>query len=315
MTLDFVAARQHLERSDRSLRDKTTTATEALRLVHDGDHVAVGGCLYSRTPMALLFELLRQGTGDHALSRCLTCYEGELLLATGATRHIMTSWMGFGAPWGTSRVLRQLVEAGEAVFEEWSHLGIGMRYRAGAMGVPFLPMLSMLGSGLMDRTAAREMDCPFTGHRLCLVPALTPDVALLHVHRADRYGNVQIDGYRHMDVDIARAARTVIVSTEELVAPERIRSEPDRTVIPHFVVDAVVEAPMGAYPHECYGLYDIDRGHFDDYAARIRTDGIDGARAYVAEHVAAHDTFAEFLAGFSSTRVLRAQRAGREMVR
>jgi glutaconate CoA-transferase subunit A len=314
MTASFVAARRELERGDRSLRDKTTSAATALQLVSSGDHVAVGGCLYSRTPMTLLFELLRQGQDDLTLSRCLTCYEGELFLASGASRHILTSWMGFGAPWGMSRILRHMVEGGEAVFEEWSHLGIGLRYRAGAMGVPFLPMLSMLGSDLVEQTAVREMDCPFTGERLALVPALFPDVALIHVHRADPYGNAQIDGYRHMDTDIARAARTVIVSAEEIVEPERVQREPDRTVIPHFAVDAVVEAPMGSYPHECYGLYDADFAHFDEYATQVRQGGVEGVQAYLDANVTGLDSFEEFLNRFPLAVALRQQRRGRELV-
>lgn len=315
MTTDFVGARRELEHADRSLRDKRTTAADAARLVVDGDHVAVGGCLYSRTPMALLFEILRQQQRDLVLSRCLTCYEGELLLATGACRHVVTSWMGFGAPWGMSRILRDMVERGAAVFEEWSHLGIGMRYRAAAMGVPFLPMLSMLGSDLAGHTDVRQIACPFTGRPVALVPALFPDVALVHAHRADPYGNAQIDGYRHMDVDIARGARTVVLSVEEVVEPERIALEPERTAIPHFVVDAVVEAPLGAYPHECYGLYDADFDHFDSYAERVRAGGGDAVREYVAEHVTGRASFEDFLAGFPLPVVLDRQRSARRLVR
>lgn len=315
MTIDFIQARQDLESTDRALEDKTSTASDAIARVADGSHVAVGGCLYSRTPMALLFELLRQDRRDLVLSRCLTCYEGELFLASGATRHITTSWMGFGAPWGSSKIMRQLVESGEAVLEEWSHLGIGMRYRAAAMGVPFLPMLSMLGSDLVDHTDIRQIDCPFTGERLALVPALFPDVAIIHVHRADIYGNAQIDGYRHMDTDVACAARTVIVSAEEIVEPEQIQREPDRTVIPHFAVDAVVEAPMGAYPHECYGLYDADFEHFASYADRVRHHGLEGARAYIAENITAMPTFAEFLDQVPPDALERHRRSAYELVR
>lgn len=314
MIAGFVEARRELERGDRSLRDKLTPAAAAIRLVSSGDHVAVGGCLYSRTPMALLLELLRQGQDKLSLSRCLTCYEGELFLASGASRHILTSWMGFGAPWGTSRILRQMVEADEAVFEEWSHLGIGMRYRAGAMGVPFLPMLSMLGSDLAEQTDVREMNCPFTGERLALVPALFPDVALIHVHRADRYGNAQIEGYRHMDTDVARAARTVILSAEEIVEPERIQRNPDATVIPHFAVDAVVEAPMGSYPHECYGLYDADFDHFDNYAKQVREGGVEGVRAYLEANVTGLNSFDDFLNQFPLAVALRQRRKGQELV-
>lgn len=296
------------------MQDKRTTIAEAIGRIADGDHVALGGCLYSRTPMALVLELLRQGRAGLTLSRCLTCYEGDLLLAAGASRRIMTSWMGIGARWGSSRVMRELVERGQAVFEEWSHLGIGLRYKAGAMGVPFLPMRSMLGSDLVDRTEAQSMTCPYTGELLCLVPAVNPDVALLHVHRADPYGNVQVDGYTHMDADVALAARTVIVSAEEIVASERIAATADRTLIPHFAVDAVVEVPFGAFPHECYGRYDADFDHFDRYAALVRAGGADGARAYLEEYVTGTDGFEGFLDRFSATALVRGQRAARELV-
>src|SRR5919205_24328 len=133
-------------------------------------------------------------------------------MLAGATQTIVTSWQGIGLPWGLSRVMREHVEAGRVRFEEWSHLGLGLRYRAGAMGVPFLPTLTMLGSDLMSVSEAKTMTCPFTGETVNLVPALFPDVALLHVHRADRFGNCQIDGYGHMDADIARAAAIAVAT-------------------------------------------------------------------------------------------------------
>jgi acyl CoA:acetate/3-ketoacid CoA transferase len=111
----------------------------------------------------------------------------------------------------------------------------------------------MLGSDLMGVGGAKTMTCPFTGQTLCLVPALFPDVAVLHVHRADPTGNCQIDGYPHMDADIARAATRVVVTAEQIVPEAEMLRQADRTVIPGFVVDAVVEAPWGAFPHECYG--------------------------------------------------------------
>lgn len=298
----------------RSFRDKRTTLAEAVGRIADGDHVALGGCLYSRTPMALVVELLRQGRSGLTVSRCLTCYEGDLLLASGAAGRVVTSWMGTGARWGSSRVMRELVEGGHAVLEEWSHLGIGLRYKAGAMGVPFLPTRSMLGSDLIGRTGAQVMPCPFTGEPLCLVPAVNPDVALLHVHRADPYGNVQVDGYAHMDADVALSARTVIVSAEEIVPPERITATADRTLLPHFAVDAVVEAPFGAFPHECYGRYDADFEHFDRYAALAREGGAVGARAYIAEYVTGTAGLEGFLDRFGVAALLRGQRTARELV-
>jgi glutaconate CoA-transferase subunit A len=300
--------REEVERKPRAPADKRMPADAAVRLVRDGDHVAVGGTLYSRTPMALLFALLRQGRGGLTLSRSLACYEAELFLVGGLADGIVTSWVGIGLPWGISRVVRELVEGKRATYEEWSHLALGLRYKAGAMGVPFLPTFTMLGSDLVGLLDTHELTCPFTGEKVLLVPALNPDVALLHVHRADRFGNAQIDGYTHMDADMAAAARTVIVSAEEVVDPDRTIERPDATVLPHFLVDAVVEAPMGAYPHECYGRYEADFAHFDEYAGAVRRDGVAAVSAYLDRHVHRHPDFAAFLASFGSGR-LAAQRA------
>lgn len=309
----FVDARRRLEAKARPLRDKRMSAADAARLVRDGDHVAVGGCLYSRTPLVTLREVLRQRRRGLVLSRSLMCYEAELFLVAGASRELVTSWVGIGLPWGLSRIVREFVEGGRARLEEWSHLAIGLRYHAGAMGVPFLPTLSMLGSDLLRTTSARTMTCPFTGEQLCLVPALVPDVALIHVHRADCFGNAQIDGYPHMDADVAAATATVILSAEEIVDPDEIRRTADRTVIPFFAVDAVVEAPYGAYPHECYGLYEADLDHIDGYARRVAAGGAGAVGAYLDEYVYGPATFAEYLDLFGAGRLLRGRRAAREL--
>jgi glutaconate CoA-transferase subunit A len=307
-------ARADLQVKRRSLSDKRVTAPEAVGLVENGHHVAVGGINYSRTPMSLLFELLRLGRADLTLSRPLMCYEAELFLATGQASRLMTSWVGIGHNWGLARVLRHYVEHGLAEFEEWSHLALGLRYKAAAMGVPFLPTVSMLGSDLARHTESRQIACPFSGQKLLAVPALNPDVAMIHVHRADRFGNCQIDGYPLMDVDMARAARRVVVSAEEIVEPETIRRNPERCVIPHFVVDAVVEAPYGAYPHECYGRYTADSDHFGEYMQAVSADGPDGARAYVESYVTGHPDFAEFLACFSRERLRRHENRAKELM-
>src|SRR5262245_63157843 len=139
------------------------------------------------------------------------------MMAAGAVERVTTAWMSIGLPWGVSKILRHYVESGKVALEEWSHLALGLRFRAAAMRVPFLPALTMLGSDLMDVGGMKTIADPYTGETLAAVPALFPDVALIHVHRADRFGNAQIDGYPHMDADIARAATTVIVTTEELV--------------------------------------------------------------------------------------------------
>ena len=313
MTDSFVDARAALEHRDRSPRDKRMPLSEAVGLVSDGDHIAIGGCLYSRTPLAALMEVLRRGLSGLTLSRSLMCYEGELFLAAGASSHLMTSWMGIGLPWGISRTLRSYVESGRAEFEEWSHLALGLRYRAGAMGVPFLPTITMLGSDLHRHAATREMVDPFTGETVCLVPALFPDVALVHVHRADRFGNARIDGYPHMDRDIVRAARLVIVTTEEVVGDEAMRADPASTSMPHYAVDAVVEVPHGAFPHEMYGLYDADFAHFDEYVALANSEG--GVGRYLEERVFGVDDHAGFLAGFDQGVLAAAEQRAGELLR
>lgn len=181
---------------DRGLRDKVMSLEDAAKLVKDGEHVGIGGCHTSRTPFAMIWALIRARKKDLVISRSIASTEGDLLLASGISRHVITSWFTQGIVWGVSKVMRHYTERKLAQFEEWSHMSIGLRYRAGAMGVPFIPSRSMLGSDVIARLGGRvrTMACPFTGEELVVLPALNPDVVLIHVQRCDRYGNAQIDG-------------------------------------------------------------------------------------------------------------------------
>src|SRR6266508_262712 len=190
---DLREARRRLEAKPKSSGEKLTSIEDAASRVKDGDLIAAGGCLFSRTPLALVREILRQRRQDLTLARNLMCTEGEMMMVAGAARKVITAWMSIGLPWGVSKIMREHVESGKVPLEEWSHLALGLRFRAAAMGVPFLPSLTMLGSDLMAVGDTRTMECPYTGETLALIPALFPDVALLHVHRADRFGNCQID--------------------------------------------------------------------------------------------------------------------------
>ena len=306
---DFVAARRRLEAKPKSAGPKLGSLEDAVARVKDGDHVALGGCLYSRTPLALVWALLRRRPTRLTLSRNLMCYEGEWGMVAGAVDKLVTSWMGIGLPWGLSRIHREFVEAGRVEFEEWSHLGLGLRYRAAAMGVPFLPSLTMLGSGLMAVGGSKTVACPYTGQTLHAVPALFPDVALVHVQKADRLGNCQIDGYPHMDADIARAAATVLVTAEEIVSEDEIRLHGDHTVIPGFLVDALAHVPYGSYPHECYGAYDSEPEHFTTYVDGILARGGAAVADYLERYVYAPSDHVGYLALFGDAR--RADAAGR----
>ena len=299
---------------DRSLRDKVTSLADAAALVPDGALVGIGGSTLSRTPMAMVWALIRAGRKDLVCARGISSSEGELLFASGACRHLVTSWFSQGIVWGVSRIMRRYTESGEARFEEWSHLAMGLRFRAGAMGVPFLPMRSMLGSDLLGRLPdAKPIDCPFTGDKLLLVPAINPDVALIHVQRCDPFGNAQIDGLQFMDIDLAMAANRVILTTEEIVSNDRIRRRPDHTKIPFLAVDAVVEAPFGAAPHECYGVYEPLFKHLDFYAEEIRRDPERGMQQYLDRYVLGPPSWTAYLDLLGIEDLLDAGRRGRSI--
>jgi glutaconate CoA-transferase, subunit A len=294
--------------------DKRASLADAAAMVHDGDTVVAGGCCYSRTPWAMLLELLRAERRDLTLARNLMCYESELFLASGAAAKLVSSWVGIGLRWGIPKVFREYVERDPSIYEEWSHLSFGMRLMAASMGMPFLPTASLLGSDLLERTPAQHIRCPFTDELLVAVPALVPDVALIHVQTADAAGNAQIEGPPYMDVEYARAAKTVIVTAEEIVPSEAIVRTADHTAIPGFVVDAVVEVPFGSYPHECHGRYEADFEHFDAYTELVTRDGVDGVQAYVRENVHALESFSAFLDTVGASRLLEQRRLARELV-
>jgi len=158
------------------------------------------------------------------------------------------------------------------------------------------------------------MDCPFTGETLCLVPALKPDVAVIHVHRADQFGNGQIDGYTHMDADLCRAADIVILSAEEIVPAEELRRHADQTVIPFFTVDAVVAAPHGSYPHECWGLYDADIEAIGEYGRAVAEEGPAATERWLERWVYGPHSFEDYLAVFGEDRIAVGEQAARELL-
>ncbi len=304
--------RKDLAQRDRSLREKVVSLEEAASFVHDGDSVGIGGSTMSRTPMAMIWALIRARRKKLSCSRCIISSDGDLLYGSGVSDHIVTSWFSQGILWGVSKVLRHHVESGQARFDEWSHMAMGMRFRAGAMGVPFLPIRSMLGSDVLkQRPEAKEMTCPFTDEKLLLVPALNPDVALIHVQRCDPYGNAQMDGLQFMDIDLAMAANRVILTTERIVSNDQIRRAPDQTKIPFFAVDAVVEIPFGCAPHECYGAYEPMMKHMEYYVALVNKDPVKGMQEYLDRYVYGPKSWNDFLNLIGIDEVLAAARAGK----
>jgi glutaconate CoA-transferase subunit A len=310
----YTHLRQELAKRDRGLREKVVSLADAASFVRDGDSVGIGGSTMSRTPMALIWALIRAQRKNLSCSRCIISSDGDLLFGSGISDHIISSWFSQSILWGVSKVMRHYTETGKATFEEWSHMAVGMRFRAGAMGVPFMPIRSMLGSDVLkQRPEAKEIECPFTGEKILLVPALNPDVALIHVQRCDAYGNAQIDGLQFMDIDLAMAANKVILTTERIVLNDQIRRAPDQTKIPFFAVDAVVEVPFGCAPHECYGAYEPMMKHMENYVALVNKDPVGGMKEYLDHYVYGPKSWTEFLDLIGLEEILDAVGKGRSI--
>jgi len=310
----YLDLRRKLAERDRSLHEKVVSLEEAASLVKDGETVGIGGSTLSRTPMAMIFALIRAGRKGLSCARGIVSSEGDLLFASGISDHIVTSWFSQGIVWGISKVMRHHVEGRKARFDEWSHMAMGLRFRAGAMGLPFLPMRSMLGSDVLrERPEPREMACPFTGEKLLLVPALNPDVAIIHVQRCDAYGNAQIDGLQFMDIDLALAANRVILTTERIVSNDQIRRAPDQTKIPFFAVEAVVEVPFGCAPHECGGVYEPLFRHMDYYTSLVNTDPVSGMGEYLERYIYGPKSWIDYLELLGLAELLDAARRGRSI--
>ncbi len=315
LVLPHLELRRRTAERDRGLREKVMSLEEAASFVSDGDHVALGGCTMSRTPTAMIWALVRAKKKNLVVSRSIMSSEGEVLYGSGISNHVITSWFSQGIVWGVSKVMRHYTESGAARFDEWSHMSIGLRYRAGAMGIPYIPVRSMIGSGVNERLGdeVKEVTCPFTGERLLALPALNPDVALIHVQRADAYGNAQLDGLQFMDIDIAMAANRVILTTEQIVSNDSIRRRPDHTRIPFFTVDAVVEVPYGSAPHECYGVYEPFFDHMDALADQTKKDPERGIKKYIDDFYYGPSDWADYLDQLGAGALVDASRRGRSI--
>ncbi|MFZ2098687.1 MAG: CoA-transferase, partial [Anaerolineales bacterium] len=179
---------------------------------------------------------------------------------------------------------------------EWSNASISWRMKATAMGVPFLPARSMLGTDMVKYSSAKVIEDPFTGLKVCLLPALILDVAIIHVHRADRYGNAQIEGITGFGAEMARACKRLIISVEEIVDTDEIRKYPDHTIIPYYLVDAVVHAPFGSHPGEMAYMYGRDEPVIREWVEASKT--AEGAKAYLDKYVygvANHQEYLELI--------------------
>jgi len=293
-------AREAFAAKPRALVDKLTTVGDAVaRLVRDGDYLAIGGFGGDRLPTAVLHEVLRQGRQNLSLAGHTATHDFQLLCAgnlTGRGRTLarvdIAYIIGLEAR-GLSPHARRVMESGEVEFTEWTNYALAVRFKAAAMGVPFLPARMMLGTDTFRHSAARVIECPFTGQRLVALPALYPDVAAIHVHEADRFGNCRIQGTTVADFDLARAAKRLLITCERLIPTDEIRRDPSRTLIPFFLVDAVCEVPYGSYPGNMPYEYFSDERHLRCWLDVERDP--DAHRRFLDEYIYGVKDFTEYL--------------------
>jgi glutaconate CoA-transferase subunit A len=297
-------------RKNTKMADKVMTEQEAVsRFVQDNDYL--GTELYGtvRAPMSLVRETIRQGK-KHLRVAGQGVHEIDLLLAADLVDTLDITYVAWEV-YGISSILRRSVESGRVRTTDWSNGGITWRFKAASMGVPFLPIRSMLGTDTLKHSAAKVVTDPWTQKPVCLVPALFLDVGLIHVHRADKYGNCQVEGVSGFVFEMSRACKKVIVSAEEIISTDEIRKYPEHTIIPYYLVDAVVEAKYGSHPGEMCYRYWRDGEHLQSFLK----DSADPAKtkAYLDKWVYGVKNHAEYvdLVGRDRMKRLESEIGGR----
>jgi glutaconate CoA-transferase, subunit A len=264
-------------------RDKRASLPDAVSLVSDDATVALGGGLSARLPMALVRELVRQGRRGLHLVGSAHSIDVDLLVAVGAVRRCEESYVGFEQDLGLAPAYRQAAEAGTIEVAESCCATILAQLRAAEMGLPFLPVRGVRGSDIPRlHPEYAEITCPFTGETLVAVPALRPDVALLHAPAGDRYGNLHLEQPYVLDERFATASAMVVATVDELVSTDEVTAA--GVTVPAHLVAAVTEVPYGAHPSSCYPRYAYDRAHLREYLSAAQS-GPDDLEKYLATYV------------------------------
>ncbi len=255
-------AREFFRNKSRAMVDKRMTAKEAVeKFVHDGDYLAIGGFGANRIPNAIVHEIVRQRKKNLGFLGHTSTHDFQVLAAGKCFNRLDAAYIVGLEARGLSPNARRYMESGEVQVTEWTNYALDVRLKAAADGVSFGILRSVLGTDTFQMSGAKVIECPFTGKKYAAVPACWPDVAAIHVHQADVYGNSVIRGISVADLELARAAKRLIITTEEIVPNSVIRDNPTATSIPFYLVDAVVEVPYGSYPGNMPYLYFSDEEH------------------------------------------------------
>lgn len=302
------------------LDGKLMSAAEAVRrFVKPGSQVALGGFTVNRNPMTIAREIVRQGVGGLHLVLHSHGQAMDILIGAGAVSRLEVAYGGTGRFAPTCIRFRRAVETGGLELEDYSNMQMSLRFLAGSLGLPFIPSISGLASDLVakegfapeTRTLAKVApkklvvgENPFDpDQQVVMLPALNPDVAIMHAQYVGDDGTVRVKGLPFCDVEQARAAEHVIVSCEEIVPASWLRQDPDQNTLPPFLVDAVVHAPYGAHPTACHLYYDYDPAHLRLYG-QVAADDADFDR-YLEEWVTGPADQEAYLAKVGATDLMK----------
>ena len=258
--------------------------------VKNGSHISIGGFTLNRNPMAAVYEIIRQEIKNLHLYAHSNGTGLDELIGAGCISKLEIAYAGNGKAAPTCIRFAQAVQNREILFEDYSNYMMSLRFMAGAMGVPFLPTLSGFGSDILTKWGFSEslrrsdpkivnkklvvMENPFEGwacaSKVVLVPAINPDITIIHVQKADAMGTCSIQGLAFADIEQAKASKHVIVTCEKLVAKEELRQNPDLNQLPFIHVSAVCHVPLGAYPTAVFGHYDYDSLYLRRFATAAK---------------------------------------------
>ena len=284
----------------KGLVSKVMTEQEAIsKFVSDGDYITYDHTYFQRGPSSLIREVIRQRKKDLWVGAKFTWVMSLLLVTGGCASRIDVGFMGLG------QALMKAVQEGKVRTTEWTNQAMTMRLHAGAMGLPFIPVRFLGGTGSFEYSGAKLVEDPYTGQSICLLPALNPDVALIHVNQCDVYGNARIFGASTSPQETAMSAKKLVISTEEIVDSDELRRDPGRIKIPYFIVDAVVEAPFGAYPGCVQGLYSDDPEHIVELVTAAQTQKMDDYFEKYVHSVESHQEFLEKCVGLQKLLELK----------
>ncbi|MBW1787184.1 MAG: CoA transferase subunit A [Deltaproteobacteria bacterium] len=290
----------------KGMRDKRTTLKEAVaRYVKDGINLGIGGFVNTRVPVAIIHEIIRHGARGLTLSFqsnsiCCELLAGAMILNPDhvSIRRIELAWYGYEVI-GIAPLLRYLTVNGMVELDDYTNYGMSARFKAGAMGIPFMPTRDHGGTDMELVNRGKMVECPFTKENIYLVPACHPDVGIVHVSESDMYGNSRIFGALCTCPEIAQAAVNTIVTAEQIISNDMIRNHPNLTEIPYPAVDAVVEQPYGSTPGASYGYYWFDMPGFLEFRSICEefrvTGNKDKLRQYYDTYIYGCETFDDFL--------------------